>query len=91
MIIIIRLEIFILLKPTIAELVFKYLFFHYSISEKKLDSELQNAKSYAIFRKSSLKFGRPSPNLQHKILDPLGVKLLTRLRLGLSHLDKILI
>ena len=68
---------------------FKYSFFPYTISERnKLDSELQNAKSHSIFRKSLLKFGRPSPNLLYKIYDHLGVKLVTRFRIGSSHLDK---
>ena len=49
---------------------------------------MQHAKSYPIFRKPILKFGRPSPTLLHKIHDPSGVKFLTRLRLGLNHLSK---
>ena len=49
---------------------------------------MQHAKSSPIFGKSLLKFGRPSPNLLYKIHDPSGVKFLTRLRLGLSHLSK---
>ena len=55
---------------------FKYSFFPYSISEwNKLDLELRNAK---------YRSHRPSINHVHKIHDPLGLKLLTRL--GLSHL-----
>ena len=43
---------------------FKYSFFPDAISEwNKLDLELQNAKSYSLFRKSLPKFGRPSPYL----------------------------
>ena len=53
-----------------------------------LDPDLRNAKSYSTFRKSLLKSGRPSPNHIYKIHDPLGLKLLTRLRLGLSHLNE---
>ena len=68
---------------------FKYSFFLYSISEwNKLDPALRNAKSYSIFRKLLLKIGRPSPNHIYKIYDPLGLKLLTRLRLGLSYLNE---
>ena len=37
-----------------------------------------------MFRNSLLKSGQPNPNHAYKIHDPLGVKLLTRLRLGLS-------
>ena len=68
---------------------FKYSFFPYSISEWNiLDPDLHNAKSYSTFRKSLLKSGRPSPNHIYKIHDPLGQKLLTRLILGLSHLNE---
>ena len=68
---------------------FKYSISFYSISEwNKLDPDLRNAKSYSMLRKSLLKFGRPSPNHIYKIHDPLGLKLLTRLRLGLSHLNE---
>ena len=68
---------------------FKYSFFPYSISEwNKLDPDLRNAKSYSLFRKSLLRIGRPSPNHIYKIHDPLGLKLLTRLRLGLNHLNE---
>ena len=68
---------------------FKYSFFPYSISEwNNLDPDLRNAKSYSTFRKSLLKSGRPSPNHICKIDDPLGLKLLTRIRFGLSHLNE---
>ena len=49
---------------------------------------MRNAKSYSTFRKSLLRIGRPSPNYIYKIHDPLGLKLLTRLRLGLCHLSE---
>ena len=69
--------------------VFKYLFFPSSISKlNKHDPDLRNAKSYSTFRKSLLKSGRPSPNHIYKIHDPLGLKLLTRFRLSLSHLNE---
>ena len=55
---------------------------------KKLDITLRNAKSFLIFRNSSLKIGRPIPNSIFKIHDPLGIKFLTGLTLGLSHLNK---
>ena len=68
---------------------FKYSFLPYFISEwNKLDPDLRNAKSYSTFRKSLLKTGRPRPNHIYKIHDPLGLKLLTRHRLGLSHLNE---
>ena len=68
---------------------FKYSFFPYTIVEwNKLDITLRNAKSFQIFRNSLLKIGRPIQNSIFKIHDPLGIKLLTRLRLGLSHLNE---
>ena len=44
--------------------------------------------SLQIFRNLILKIGRPIGNSIFKIHDPLGIKLLTRLRLGLSHLNE---
>ena len=35
-----------------------------------------------------MRIGQPSPNHIYKTHDPLGLKLLTRLRLGLSHLNE---
>ena len=40
------------------------------------------------FRNSLLKIGRPDKNSIFKIFNPLGIKLLSRLRLGLSHLNE---
>ena len=68
---------------------FKYSFFPYSIIEwNKLDINLHNAKSFLIFRNSLLKIGRPMQNSIYNIHDPVGIKYLTRLRLGLSHLNE---
>ena len=68
---------------------FKNSFLPYAIKEwNKLDSEIRNAKTYASFRKMLLNFIRPIGNSTHKIYDPLGIKLLTRLRLGFSHLSE---
>ena len=53
----------------------------------KLDINLRNAKSFLIFRNSLLKIGRPIQNPIYNIHDPMGIKYLTRLRLGLSHLN----
>ena len=41
-----------------------------------------------IFRNSLLKIGRPMQNSIYNIHDPVGIKYLTRLRLGLSHLNE---
>ena len=49
---------------------------------------LCNAKSFLMFRNSLLKIGRPMQNSIYNIHDPVGIKYLTRLRLGLSHLNE---
>ena len=69
--------------------IFKYSFFPYAVVEwNKLDYALRIEKSYLIFRKSLLKIGRPVANPVYFINNILGLKLLTRLRLGLSHLNE---
>ena len=40
------------------------------------------------FRNSLLKIGRPDQNSIFKVFNPLRIKLLSRLRLGLSHLNE---
>ena len=68
---------------------FKYSFFPYTTVEwNKLDNTIRNSKSFSICRNSLLKIGRPIQNSIFKIHDPLGIKLLTRLRLGLSQLNE---
>ena len=65
---------------------FKYSFFPYTIREwNKLGLQLRNEKSFKKFRNILLKLGRPTPDLIYGIHHPLGPKLLTALRLGLSH------
>ena len=69
--------------------VLKYSFFPYTILEwNKLDLQLRNEKSFKKFRNILLKLGEPGPYLIYRIQHPLGLKLFTRLRLGLSHLTK---
>ena len=58
----------------------------YSIISRWLDKSIKNSESFSIFKKNILKFIRPSPNSIFNCHNPKGVKLLTRLRLGLSHL-----
>ena len=53
-----------------------------------MDHTLHNSKSYNIFKNSLLEIGRPMPKPTFNIHNPLGLKLLTRLRLGLSHLNE---
>ena len=61
---------------------FKNTFFPSTIIEwKKLDWEIKNSKSIETFKKRILSFIRPSPTN-----NPRGIKLLSRPRLGLSHL-----
>ena len=68
---------------------FKYSFFLDTVVEwNKLDVTVRNAKSFLIFKNLLLKIGRPIQNSIFKIHDPLGIKLLTRLRVGLSHLNE---
>ena len=62
-------------------------FFLYTIKEwNNLSPEIRKSVSYKVFKNSLLKFIRPSPKSLFKVSDNLGIKLLPRLRLGLSHL-----
>ena len=66
---------------------FKNSFFPSTISEwNNLDCKIRNSGSLSIFKKNLLNFIRPSANSIFNIHNPYGIKLLTRLRLGLSHL-----
>ena len=64
---------------------FKNTFFPSTILEwNKLDPSLRNSTSYNVFKNSILKFVRPSPNKISQCYNPKGIKLVTRLRLGIS-------
>ena len=52
----------------------------------KLDNNVQNSESVSAFKTQILKCIRPSPNSTFNVHDPQGIKLLTRLRVRLSHL-----
>ena len=66
---------------------FRNSFFPSTITEwNKLDLDIRNSDSLNIFKLSRLKFVRPAANSVFDINYPYGLKLLTRLRLGLSHL-----
>ena len=66
---------------------FENSFFPATLSEwNDLDYSLRNAPSINVFKQNILKFIRLSPNKVFNIYIPHGLKLLTRLRLGLSHL-----
>ena len=68
---------------------FKNSFFLSAITEwNKLDLDIRNSASLNTFKKKLLNFIRPSVNSILDIHNPLGIKLLTRLRLGHSHLHE---
>ena len=56
------------------------------IEWNNLDSNIRNSENLAPFKKRILAFIRPSANSTFHCLKPNGLKLITRLRLGLSHL-----
>ena len=66
---------------------FKNTFFPSSIKEWNiLDVSIRNADSLSVFKNKILSFIRPSPNSVFNCHLPEGLKFLTRLRLGFSHL-----
>ena len=52
----------------------------------ELDANLKNAVSLSIFKSSLVKLIKPDKKETYNILDPLGLKWLFQLRVGLSHL-----
>ena len=68
---------------------FKNSFFANVINEwNKLDEKIKVATSFSLFKASLLKVDRPHANFTYRIHNPVGIRLLTRLRLGLSHLNE---
>lgn len=66
---------------------FQFSFFPYCANQwNKLDPEIRNSPTVISFKRSLLHFIRPTAHSIFKIHDPRGLKLLTRLRVGLSHL-----
>ena len=66
----------------------RILFFSWTINEwNKLNFNIRTS-SFNIFRANLIKIIRPIPNSVFGIFNPLGLKLITRLRLGLSHLNE---
>ena len=64
-------------------------FFPYTIKEwNNLSLEIRKSVSCEVFKNSSLKFIRLSPYSLFNVSDSIGINLLTKLRLGLSHLRK---
>ena len=58
------------------------------IEWNKLDQDIRNAESYALFRKHLLSFIRPEANNIFNVHNAKGIKLLTRLRVGFNHLKE---
>ena len=68
---------------------FKYSFFPSTLTDWfKLDENIRNSESISSFKKKLLSFIRPVQRSTFNIFDPIGIKLLTRLRLDLSHLNE---
>ena len=67
---------------------FRNSFFPYTVNEwNNLDNIIKSSESYSMFRKKMLNLIRPKCNDTYRIYNPMGLKLLTRLRLGLNHLN----
>ena len=68
---------------------FSNTFFPYCINEwNKLNGNLRNGSSIYKFKNYLTKFIKVKENSTFSISDPLGLKLLTRLRLNFSHLNE---
>ena len=68
---------------------FKNSFLPSSIKEwNNLEPQIRKPKSISIFKSNVLKLIQPKPNNIYYCHNPKGIKLLKRLRLGLSHLRK---
>ena len=68
---------------------FENSFFPSTIKEwDNLDLQIRKSKSISIFKSNILKFISPKPNNVYYCHNPKGIKLLTRLHVGLSHLCK---
>ena len=68
---------------------FKNSFFSSTLNDwYKLDETIRNSESISIFKSRLLSFIRPLESNVYNIFDPIGLKLLTRLRLGFSHLNE---
>ena len=66
---------------------FKNSFFPSTIIEwNNLDPILRNSKSFVVFKNSMLKFIRPSPSNVFDCNNYKGIRLITRLRVGMRHL-----
>ena len=67
---------------------FKIRFFPSSIKEcNNLGTKIRKSKSISIFKNNILKFIQPKPNSVYYFRNPKVIRLITGLRLGLSHLS----
>ena len=67
---------------------FKYSFFPSTLNDWfSLDINIRNSDSISLFKSRLLSFIRPVQNKIYNIFDPQGLKFLTRLHVGLSHLN----
>ena len=55
------------------------------IAWNKHDNKIRNSESVSAFKKEILKFIRPNPNSTFNVHNSHGIKLLKRLRAGISH------
>ena len=68
---------------------FKNSFFSNVTNEwNELVEKIKGAPSFSLFKASLLKVSRPHANSTCRIHNPVGIWFLTRLRLGLSHLNE---
>ena len=68
---------------------FKCSFFPSALSDWfNLDESIRSSESISVFKKKLLSFIRPIQSNIFNIFDPIGIILLTRLRLDLSHLNE---
>ena len=68
---------------------FKYYFFPSTLKDWfNLDASIRISESIAIFKSRLLSLIRPFQSNVYNIFDPIGLKLLTLLRLGFSHLNE---
>ena len=66
---------------------FQNSFLPFTIIEwNKLVPDVRNVETYSLFRNNLLAFIWPIKNFINSIYDPLGIKLLHKLRQGFSHL-----
>ena len=67
---------------------FKFSFFPATLSDWfNLDPSIRNSESISSFKSKLLSFIRPVQSNVYNIFDSQGLKLLTRLRVGFSHLN----